>query len=511
MKRSTIFRPLLWAAGALAMLLVALPISGHADRRNNILTVGFVGELTTLDPARGFSGADYSVLYSLYDRLIHFDPQTMEPIPGLATEWRFTGPDNRHFEMVLRRGVTFHDGTPLDAEAVKASLMHFKAMRRLNDLDVVEDIEVLAPDRVVLKLRHEYSVLPVVLMDRAGMIVSPTALARHGEDYPRNPVGSGPFMLRRWAQGTQIELVRFPGYWNPERIRLTGITYRFFLNPTSAISAILSGQIDHVWNVDPKNLPVLRASPRLRIQREPRAGFLYMPVRNDMPLTENRLVRQAINMSIDRMAIGDALFGPGNHGGPALMLAQPRDFAYSPELENSVPYNPAEARRLLAEAGYPNGITLRVCGGTNVGTGTDITDIMREQARPAGIQLDVTIMAGSACLQRFNTTRDFHIWQGSFSGRPDPFITYSQQFMSTGQFNRGRRDFGVDELINRIARVYSREEQIPIYREINRRWIEEAPSILILYNSNHAVYNRDLAGERPNQQGKPDLTTLYFR
>jgi ABC-type transport system substrate-binding protein len=511
MNRSTIFRRLLWMSGALALLLLALPTSGHADRRNNTVTIGFVGELTTLDPARGFSGADYSVLYSLYDRLIHFDPQTMEPIPGLATEWRFTGPDNRHFEMVLRRGVTFHDGTPLDAAAVRASLMHFKAMRRLNDLDVVEDIEVLAPDRLVLKLQYEYSVLPAVLTDRAGMIVSPTALARHGDDYPRNPVGSGPFMLRRWVQGTQIELVRFPGYWNPERIRLSGITYRFFLNPTSATSAILSGQIDHVWNVDPKNLPVLRANPRLRVEREPSAGFLYMAVRHDTPLMDNRLVRQAISMSMDRRAIGDALFGTGNSGSPALMLATPSNFAYSPDLENSVRYNPIEARRLLAEAGHPNGITLRVCGGTNVGTGSDITDILSEQMRPAGIRLDVTIMAGSACLQRFNTTRDFHIWQGSFSGRPDPFITYSQTFMSTGQFNRGRKDFGVDELINRIARVYSREEQIPIYREINARWIEEVPAIQILYNSNFAVYNREVAGERPNQQGKPDLTTLYWR
>jgi ABC-type transport system substrate-binding protein len=274
---------------------------------------------------------------------------------------------------------------------------------------------------------------------------------------------------------------------------------------------MLSGQVDHIWGVDPKNLPVLRANPRLRVEKEPSTQYLYIALRHDMPLTDTKLVRQALNMSVDRKVLGDAVLGPGNSGGSALMLAPPASFAYSPELENSVPYDPAKAKRLLAEAGYPNGITIKICGSPATGQGTDITDIETEQMKPAGIKLDVTIMSGSACLQRLNTTKDFHAWQGAFSGRPNPFLTYSQTFLSTGQFNRGKMDFGVDEIINRIPKAYTEAEQKVIYTEINKRWIDEAPAIQLLYLPNYAVYNRDLAGEQPNQQGKPDLVTIYYK
>ena len=511
MKKLRSIGKVLLATSALLALSASFAAPSHADKKSNILVAGLTNDVVTLDPATGFSGNDYSVLYSIYDRLIHFNPKTMEPIPGLATEWSFKGPDKREFEMVLRQGVTFQDGTPFDAEAVKASLMHFKDVKRLNDLDVVTGIEVVAPDRVVLKLAHEYSVLPMVLADRAGMIVSPTALAKYGEDFARNPVGTGPFQLRDWTHGREIELERYPGYWNADRIKLDGITYKIFLNPTSAVSAIVSGQVDHVWFVPPQNLPIIKASPRLRVEKQPSTRYHYMALRHDTPLIANKQVRQAISRAIDRQALGDAVYGPGNHGGPALMMANPDNYAYSPDLAGSVTYDPAAAKKLLAEAGYPDGITLKVCGGTETGTGTDITDVETEQMKAAGIKLDVTIMSGSACLQRFNTTKDFHIWQGSFSGRPDPFITYSQTFMSTGQFNRGKRDFGADELIGKLATVYTREEQKPIYHEINERWIDEVGAVQIVYVSNFAVYNTDLAGEEPNEQGKPDLTSMYYK
>ena len=498
--------------GCAALLAAVLPIAAaQADKRSNTLVVGFQNEVDTLDPATGFAGSDYGVLYSIYDRLVSFDPKTMEPKPGLATEWSFDGPEKRDFTMTLRHGVTFQDGTPLDAEAVKASLMHFKEMKRLNDLDVVTGIDVVAPDKIVLHLKQEYSVLPAVLSDRAGMIVSPAALAKYGKDFPRNPVGAGPFMLKSWSPGTSIDLVRYPGYWDAKRIRLDGITYKILLNPTAATSAMLSGQVDLIWGVDPKNLPVLRANPRLRVAVEPSTQYLYMALRHDLPPVDNKLVREAMNMSIDRKAISDAILGPGNGGGAALMLAPPASFAHTAGLDDSVPYDPAKAKELLAKAGFPNGITLRVCGSPAPGMGSDITDIETAQMKPAGITLDVTIMSGSACLSRFNSTKDFQVWQGAFSGRPDPFLTYSQTFMSTGQFNRGRQDYGVDDTIARIARTYSRADQQPIYDELNRQWIEDAPAIQIVYVPNFAVYGRDVAGEEPNQQGKPDLTTIYFK
>ena len=502
----------LTAKPCIAAVALTIPLAAaHADKRSNTLVVGFINEVDTLDPATGFSGADYGILYSIYDRLVNFDPKTMKPEPGLAESWEFSGPEKRTFTMTLRHGVTFQDGTPLDAEAVKASLLHFKEMKRLNDLDVVDAIDVIAPDKIALQMRQEYSVIPAVLTDRSGMIVSPAALQKYGKDFPRNPVGAGPFMLKNWAPGQSIEFVKYSGYWDPQRIKLAGITYKLFLNPTAAVSAVLSGQVDHEWGIDPKNLPVLRANPRLRVAVEPSTQYLYIALRHDLAPMDNKKVREALNMAIDRKALGDAVLGPGNSGGNALMLAPPTSFAYTKDLENSVTYDPARARQLLAEAGFPDGVTIKICGSTFTGQGADMTDIETEQMKAAGIKLDVTIMSGTACLQRLNATKDFQAWQGGFSGRPDPFLTYSQTFMSTGQFNRGRTDFGVDGLIGQIPKLYTQEEQAKVYAELNKRWIDEAPAIQIVYLPNFAVYNKDLAGERPNQQGKPDLVTIYWQ
>ncbi len=140
------------------------------------------------------------------------------------------------------------------------------------------------------------------------------------------------------------------------------------------------------------------------------------------------------------------------------MMVPPNSFAYSPELADSVPYDPAKAKQLLAQAGFPNGVTIKICGGPFTGMGQDILDIESEQMKPAGITLESTVMSGSACLQRLNTTKDFQAWQGGFSGRPDPFLTYSQTFMSTGQFNRGHMVFpGIDELVQQIPKAYTEE------------------------------------------------------
>lgn len=499
---------------ATIVLLAGLhaPGSASADARNNVLTVGMGDEPSTLDPATGVAGTDYPYLYSLYDRLIDFEPQTLALRPGLATEWRFAGDDRRTLVLTLREGVRFQDGTPLDSEAVKASLTRFRDMKRIHDLDVLTSVEVIDPTHVALHMGREYSVLPAVLSDRAGMIVSPAAVARYGADFARHPVGAGPFAFKSWTAGSTVELAAHPGYWDKGRIRLAGIQYRIILNPTSLVSALLSGQVDHAFRLDPKDAPALRANPGLRFAVEQSTAYNMISLNTGMAPVDNKLVRQALNMSIDRGAIAEAILGPGMSGGNALMPVPPSSWAYSKELETSVRYDPARARELLAQAGYPDGITLKVCATPQSGYGTDITDIEREQMRPAGVTLDVTVMTGSACLQTFSSRRIFPAWQGSFSGRPDPYLTYSQNFGSAGQYNLGHTSFpGVDALLERVLSSYSQAEQKPIYDELNRIWIDSAPFILLYYRPTYAAYSRMLAGEQPNLQGKTNLTSLYYQ
>ena len=429
---------------ALTTLLLCLGAKpGRADSHTNIVTVGMTDEPFTLDPAMGVSGTDYPYLYSLFDRLIDFEPTTMALRPGLAMSWQFVGDDKLTLELTLRDGMQFQDGTKLDAEAVKASLEHFKSAGRIHDLDIVQSIEVVEPNKIRLRTSQPYSVLPAVLADRAGMIVSPTALAKYGQDFGRHPIGAGPFMLRTWTAGSLLEFARSPNYWDPSRIKLAGIRHRIIANSTSLVSALLSGQVDYAFRLDPKDAPALKADPKLRVALEPSTAYNEIALNTTVPPLDNVKVRQALNMSVDRAALADAIMGPESSGGSGVLPVPPTSWAYNKQVADTVKYDPARAKALLAEAGFPNGVTIKVCATPVTGYGTDITDIEREQMQPAGITLDVTVMTGSACLQTFNSKRIFGGWQGSFSGRPDAFLTFQQQMGSSGQYNLGHTAYPV--------------------------------------------------------------------
>ncbi len=511
MKQAKGFMPYLSGA-ALAVALLAGHTDARANATTNVVNLGVLSEPYTLDPAVGTSGFDYPIIYSIFDRLIDFDPKTLLPRPGLATSWKFTGADKRTFELKLRQGVKFHDGTPFDAEAVKFNMVRLQEAKVLSDLDGVERIDVVDPYTIVLKLKEQNSSMPILLADRAGMMASPTAIKKLGKDFARNPVGTGPFMYKNWISGQALILDKNPDYWNAKAIRLSGIQYRFIPNATSLASAIHSGQVDFAYQIDPKNLDVIRENPRLRVAKEPTTRYYQISWNTGFAPLDNVKVRQAISMSVDRKVLADAILGPGLSGGPALMPLPPESWAYTKKLENSVKYDPARAKKLLTEAGFPNGVTLKLCATNSVlGYGTDITDIEREQMKPAGITLEVELRQGSACNKAFNVDKNVMAYQVGFSGRPDPYLTFEGNFGSSGLFNTAKTKYpGVDEVLGKLAKTYDQKAQRPLYDELNRLWIQQVPKLALFYAPNYSIYTKDLVGEQPNLMGKINPVTWYF-
>jgi len=292
-------RPLLSALGLLTAMAAMQCPPARADAKNNILTTGVTAEPYTLDPAMGLSGNDYPFLYTIFDRLLTFDPKTLEPRPGLAESWEFTGADKLTFRLKLKPNLKFQDGTVLDAEAVKASLVHFQTGGRIHDLDVVKSIDVADPLTVELRLERPFSPLTAVLADRAGMISSPTAIKKYGRDYDRHPVGAGAFTLKQWNAGSSLEFVKFPDYRDKQNIKLAGVTFKIIGNGTSLISAAITGQVDYAYNLESKSLAALQASPRVRVAIEPSLQYNMINVNAGYPPVDNELVRRA-GSDVDR-------------------------------------------------------------------------------------------------------------------------------------------------------------------------------------------------------------------
>ena len=179
------------------------------------LTVGINNQFTSLDPARSQSGVDPLVLDLLYDTLINTNPKTLAYEPGLATSWTFTGHDRLVFALKLRQGVRFQDGSRLTAAAVKASLEHFIKTGVNDELEDVSAINVTGSYSLNLHLKKPDSAMPAVLSNIAGMIVSPTAVAKEGTNFATHPVGAGPFAFKSEVSGASVTLVRSRYYLEP--------------------------------------------------------------------------------------------------------------------------------------------------------------------------------------------------------------------------------------------------------------------------------------------------------
>ncbi len=274
---------------------LALPAAGHADKRSNVLAVGFNNEVDTLDPATGFSGADYAILYSIYDRLISVRPEDHAPD---ARHWprigNSAGPDKRDFEMTIRPGVKFHDGTPVDAEAVKASLMHFKEMKRLNDHRCGDlDRDHRARQGCSPSQPGIFGAFPPCLQ---------TAPAWWCRRLRWRKLRKGLFPAIRSAPGRswcapghpapRSDMVKFPDYWNPSRIKLSGIQYTTHPEPNRG---------DQRYPLGPGGQRMGRRSEEpAGAARQPavaRGGGAehatpryYIALRHDMSPTDNKLV-----------------------------------------------------------------------------------------------------------------------------------------------------------------------------------------------------------------------------
>src|SRR5207244_1608258 len=157
---------------------------------------------------------------------------------------------------------------------------------------------------------------------------------------------------------------------------------------------------------------------------------------------DNVLVRRAVAMSIDREALAEVSLGGAKGEGTTSLPVPPSSFASDPRYADYYKYDPEKAKQLLAEGGFSEGVTLKICANPGLpGFGTDMTDVERESMKPIGITLDVVVLTGSACLQAFNLRHEFPVWQGGFSGRPHPYMTFEAYFGTLGAYNKTHLKF----------------------------------------------------------------------
>jgi len=366
------------------------------------ITVAIQLEPPNLDPTGGAAQAIDSVLYAnVFEGLTRFDADGAI-IQGLAQSWDISD-DGLVYVFNLAAGVTFHDGTTMDAEDVKFSLDRARAEDSTNAqkglFAGISDVTVVDPLTVQVTLDQPNGNFLFNMAWGDAVIVAPESIGTIAS----NPIGTGPFQFADWVQGDRLELTRNPDYWGPAPA-LEAATFRFIADPTAAFAAVMAEDVDaFIGFPAPENLPQFEADPRFQVLVGNTEGETILSTNNKMPPFDDVRVRKAVAHAIDRQAIIDgAMFGLGT---PIGTHFAPHNPDYVDLLANSQ-YDPDLSRELLAEAGYPDGFTttLKLPPPSYARRGGEI---IASQLRAVGIETEITNLEWAQWIEEVFSNKDY--------------------------------------------------------------------------------------------------------
>jgi len=355
-----------WIGGATLGLALGAALGttpALAQKSADNLRIVFRDAVPIVDPYYNSQRTGLVLAHQAWDTLVHRDPETFQTKPLLATDWKLI--DDLTLEFGIRRGVKFHDGSTLSADDVVYTLNTVSnpdsKVATPSNYAWIDKAEKIDDFRVRLVMKRptpaalEYLSLvtpiwPKAYREKLG-----------AEGYAKAPVGAGPYRITKVETGSGLEFERFEEYWagSPKgKPAIRKITVRFVPDPTTEMTELLSGRVDWLWNMNPDQFDAVGRMPTLQAVRAEsmRVGYLSLDAAGrsgaDNPLTKLK-VRQAIWHAIDRETIAKQLVTGGSRVPPAPCF--PSQFGCDAEAAVKYDYNPAKAKQLLAEAGFPNG------------------------------------------------------------------------------------------------------------------------------------------------------------
>ncbi len=413
---------LMTTAAALALM------TGTALAAQDTITLGMVLEPPNLDPTAGAAAAIDEVVYAnIFEGLTRFGPDGSVR-PALAESWDVDA-EGKVYTFHLHDGVTFHDGTTMDAEDVKFSLDRARAEDSANAQKAlfagIDTVEVTDPLTVTVTLKLPDGNFPFNMAWGDAVIVAPESI----ETEATNPVGTGPFKFSSWTQGDRIEIVRYDAYWG-EPVALSKATFRIIADPTAAFAAMMAGDVDAFPNFPaPETLQQLAADPRFKVIVGSTEGETILAMNNKQPPLDNVKVREAIAHAINRQDIIDgAMFGYGTPIGTHFAPHNP-DYV---DLTGLSAYDPEKSKALLAEAGVSDlKLRLALPPPTYARRGGEI---IAAQLAEVGIATEITNVEWAQWLEQVFKGKDFDLTIVSHTepmdiniyARPDYYFQYGK-------------------------------------------------------------------------------------
>lgn len=487
----------------LMMALMALSFGSAAFAKKTTFIYGKSQPAIWLDPGVVDEGGSSSVCTQMFESLVTYEPGGTKIIPELAESWEFSE-DGKLLTFHLRKNVKFHDGTPMNADAVVFSLarQHFNDHPfhqygpwkyyetsgfkdvykdgKLKKEGIIKDIRKVDDYTVEIELTKPDAPIMVNFTLYFTSIVSPTAAEKYGADFRKNPVGTGPFKFVEWVKDDHVMLVKNEDYWG-EPAGVDRLIFKVYPDGTARSLALEKGEVDMIDPPDADNLKKLAANDDINIMAKPGLTMGYLCMNVERPPFNNVLVRQAVNHAINKDQIIKAVFG--KLGSVATGPVPPSLWGLNRDLE-PYDYNPAKAKELLKKAGVAEGTSfelfaLPVARPYNP-NGKKVAEILQAQFKAVGLNAKIVTYEIGTYWDKVDAG-EFDMCMTGWSGEPDPndflFRLFTPGYLNSARWNNEE----YNKLVSDARTVMDVEKRTELYEKAQVILHEEAPIVMLAY------------------------------
>ncbi len=459
------------ASAALPLFAEAQP----APKRGGVLRISVSNRTASLNPLQVSGPSEYIAADMLFSNLLRMGLD-MKPAPDLALDYT-SDAAARVFTYHLRPSVTFHDGTPLTAADVvatyRAILDPKTAAPARAALGSLQEIEALDPMTVRFTCARSFADFPVATAHANARIVSEAAL-RDLPGMSTRANGTGPFKQDSFDSTRMLRVVRNPSYYAPQYPYVDAVELPLFPDLTAEVQSLLSGATDVMSEVQQADYKRIASAPGVVGQRVKSGRFANIVMRMDSKPFDDIRVRTALAMSIDRDTLLDlVLESLGQTARDSVISPQYRYYTETPE----VPYDTDAAKKLLAEAGYPNGLKIPLVCSNRPAIRAAVGVALKEMARPAGFDIDVQIMPHDTYLAEVWMKGNFYI--GYWGMQPTEDAAFTLLFTSKAAFaDTAWNNAEFDALVAEAAATMDGATRRTLYGKAQLLMAHDKPSLV---------------------------------
>ncbi len=492
-------RPSLLALTTLAAACSGTPAPSaeNAGMRDTLIFAA-PADATTLDPHNTTDSESDQVIHMVYDTLLGFDDQ-MKIVGRLAERWS-VAPDGVTWTFHLKRGITFHDGSLLDADSVRRNFARVldpvQKHKRLPLFEMIDRVEVVDEATVRIVTKYPFGAFEPTMAHISAAIVNPDVAETFGKDFGATAEatsGSGPYRVARWRKDLEIELQRVDGHWRGQA-PTRRLIYRPVPEAAARVLALEVGDVDVISRVPPTELKRLEASDRVSVSRTVSVGAQQFRFNVTKKPLDDRRVRQAISYAIDRRAIINTL---------AAGFATPSTSALSSIMRGyvnlgEIPHDPAKAKALLREAGHPNGFKTRIATTARYPMGVELAEAVAAQLEAVGIEADIDVYDWGTMVSFWQGLRPqqnpqeiFIMGAGASTADADWGLRPIFQTAPTNENNYGYySNAEFDRVIQAAMRETDAAKRLALYRRAQEIVYLEDPGAIWVYDNYYIIAAR---------------------